>query len=143
MGLTHYWRRPARLSPDKFRAAVVDVRLLLSTAPVGVAGIDGTGAPILHDDQIAFNGRSPLACESFAIAAIESDRHGGGEVTSFCKTQRLPYDLFVKAVLIVLAHHLQPHFVVTSDEGSDGWASARAFVRETLGYGESFTLWAD
>ena len=143
MGLTHYWRRPARLSPVKFRAAVAEIRHLLSTVPVDIAGIDGTGVPILRDHQIAFNGRAPLACESFAIGAIESDRHGCGEVTSFCKTQRLPYDFFVKTVLIVLAHHLHPHFVVTSDQGPDGWVSARDFVRTVLGYGESFTLFED
>ena len=143
MGLTHYWRRPARLPPDMFRAAVADVRRLLSTAPVHVAGIDGTGAPVLCDDQIAFNGRAPLACESFVIAAIECDRHGSGEVTSYCKTEYLPYDFFVKAVLIVLAHHHHPHFVVSSDEGHGGWAKARAFVREMLGYCESFTLSPD
>lgn len=140
MGVTHHWRRPTELPADSFRAAVADVRRLLSAATVEIGGFDGTGSPILRDDRIVFNGLAPLACEPFEVATVEFDRHGRNEVCEFCKTGHLPYDLQVKATLIVLEHHLHPHFVVTSDQADEEWAAARDLVQSALGYGSAFCL---
>lgn len=140
MGLSHHWRRPTELTAGTFRAAAHDVCKLLASSPVELAGFDGTGSPIIGDDRIVINGRTPLACEPFEIALVEFDRRGNSEVRSFCKTEGLPYDLIVKAALIVFQHHLKPHFVVTSDQMNDDWASARDLVQSTLGFGESFCL---
>ena len=140
MGLTHYWRRPPRLPTAMFCAAVEDVRRILSTVAIKLAGRDGTGEPILLDSRISFNGRTPLACEAFEIASSEWDRLGNPEVTSFCKTGGLPYDLCVKAALIILNHHLHQHLSVASDQAIDGWHSARDIVQVTLGYVPTFAL---
>lgn len=140
MGLTHHWRRPTELPADSFRAAVADVRRLLAATTVELGGFDGTGSPILRDDRIVFNGREPLACEPFEIATVEFDRQGRNEAWAFCKTEHLPYDLYVKAALIVFQHHRHPHFVVTSDQADKDWSAARELVQSILGFGQSFSL---
>lgn len=97
-------------------------------------------SPIVREDRVVFNGRAPLACEPLEIAAVEFDRRGRPEVRSFCKTDLLPYDLCVKAVLIVFQHHLQSHLVVTSDQKGNDWSVAREVVQSVLGYGQAFCL---
>lgn len=140
MGVTHYWRRPTELPPETFRAAVIDVHRLFSVEHIEVAGFDGTGSPIVSEDRVILNGRAPLACEPLEITAIEFDPRGRSEVRSFCKTELLPYDLCVKAVLVVFQHHLHSHFVVTSDQQDTDWTAARELVQSALGYGQAFCL---
>lgn len=142
MGLTHFWRRPASLSPVAFAAAVADVRRVLAAAGVPLAGPDGEGEPVLRADVIALNGRSPADCEPFVFHSSEPEHRRGGDraVSSFCKTRGLPYDLAVKAALVVLAHHLGGALSVASDEPDDAWAVARALVAQVVGYGGDFRL---
>jgi len=140
MGLTHHWRRPTELPGEAFRAAAGDVRQLLAGDETELAGFDGTGDPILSGERIVFNGTRPRACEPFEMAVVEFDRRGRPEVSGFCKTGHLPYDLYVRAVLIVLAHHLPEDLEVTSDEAGEQWQPARDLVRERLGYGGDFSL---
>jgi hypothetical protein len=52
----------------------------------------------------------------------------------------LPYDLCVQAVLIVLDHHFETAFLVSSDGDSDAWDRARELCQRVLGYGKSFSL---
>jgi len=57
---------------------------------------------------------------------------GGG----FCKTARKPYDLMVKACLLVLLIHLGDRGVEISSDGDydeDNWGPATRFVIETFG----------
>jgi len=140
MGLTHHWQRPTDLPTAVFRAAVEDCRSLLNSGLVEVAGFDGTGAPILNDERIVFNGQAPVACEPFEIAVVEFDRRGRPECIGHCKTEHLPYDLYVKAALIVFAHHLTDSFRVSSDADDRDWDDARSFVQDQLGYGQAFHL---
>ncbi len=143
MGMTHYWQRPTELPKEAFRAAVDDCQTLLGSGRIEVAGFDGTGTPLLNDEQIVFNGQAPTACEPFEIAAVEFDRRGRPHIISHCKTEHLPYDLYVKASLIVFAHHLGDVFQVTSDANDAGWDEARSFTEGCLGYGSDFTLSKD
>jgi len=78
--------------------------------------------------------------EPFEVAATEFDRHGRREFFSHCKTLYLSYDLYVKAALIVLSHHLAPRFAVYSDASTSEWDQARCFVNDRLGYGMAFEL---
>lgn len=143
MGLTHHWRRPTELPSEPFHAAITDCRKVLVATELDLAGFDGTGNPVLNDHQIIFNGKQPDACEPFEFALIEFDRHGGREARSFCKTEHLPYDLFVKAVLIILHHHFAPLLLISSDDPEHQWTGAKQLVNSQCGYGESFSLSAD
>lgn len=138
MGQTHHWRRPTELPAEQFRNAVADCRKLLDSAKDKLGGFDGTGSPILRDDRIVFNGRTPQTCEPLEIAVVEFDRRGRPEFWSFCKTDHLPYALYVKAALIIFHHHLHPLFVVASEDKD--WSIAKTLVQATLGYGDSFAL---
>lgn len=140
MGLTHYWKRPIKLPANAFRAAAEDCRRLFREAGADLAGFEGSGDPTVNSERIVFNGRAPAACEPFEIAAVEFDRHGRSEVRSYCKTEHLPYDRFVRAALIVLQHHLQPAFRVSSDSKAEEWADARQLTQSVLGIGEGFVL---
>lgn len=140
VGLSHHWRRQTELPLDLFKKAVSDCRILLDNPSVELAGFDGVGTPVLEDDRIVFNGIAPRSCEPFEIAAVEFDRRGKQEFFSHCKTGHLPYDLYVKATLIVFSHHLQEAFHVSSDQDNQAWDNARVFVQDRLGYGDSFML---
>src|SRR4051812_32399048 len=106
MGLTHSWLRPTELPADAFAAAVKDIQLALKRANIPLAGFEGSGKPVFREDAVVFNGVQGAACEPFEIHQVEFDRRGRPEVFSFCKTQGLPYDLAVKAALIVFKSHL-------------------------------------
>jgi len=134
MGHTHYWQRPAVLPADRFGAAAADVRRLLPTLNVVLAGPLGEGPAVLEEDRIAFNGAGPEGCESFEICQIEAPLRQEQRILSFCKTQRRPYDLAVRAALIVLKHHLRPDLHVSSDADQKDWDKAEHVVRHALGY---------
>ena len=140
MGLTHSWLRPTELPATPFAAAVKDIRLVVSAAGVLLAGIEGRGEPILLDDTVVFNGAHGTGCESFEIHLVEFDRRGKAETFSFCKTQCLPYDVAVKAALIILKHHLGEMLRVFTDEPDNAWSEARQLVVRTVGFGEKFKL---
>lgn len=140
MGLTHSWRRPTELPAAAFEAAVADVRKVLEQAGMALGGFDGTGSPIFESNHIVFNGANGASCEPFEIRQIEFDRRGRCNATSFCKTQGLPYDLAVKAALIVLKTHLGPEFKVMSDEKAEQWEPACAMVLRSLSLKTKFEL---
>lgn len=140
MGITHYWTRPTELLKTKFDSAAVDFRKVVDRIPGQIAGFDGSGPPIINEERVVLNGISPQSCEPLELAVIEFDRRGREEVMSYCKTQELPYDLFVKAVLIIFEHHMRPDFKVSSDQHDSKWNKAREVVQEVLGYGYDFKL---
>lgn len=140
MGWTHYWERPTELQEQAFSRAVLDLQTLAGVCPNGVSGFDGTGEPVFEADHVVFNGQSPKACEPFEISRVEFDRRGRDTVFSYCKTERLPYDIMVQGALIVFRHHLGQSIRVTSDGDDAVWQPAREFVQNALGYGGEFRL---
>jgi len=116
MGRTHYWRRPTELPTDRFAAAAKDIHRVVRSAGVPLAGFEGTGEPVFTDNSVAFNGVGNARCEPFKVHDTEFDRHGRPETFSFCKTEGLPYDLAVKAALVILKEHLGDSIKVMSDE---------------------------
>ncbi len=140
MGLTHSWTRPTELPVDKFATAIRDVRRVLAHIDVPLAGFEGGGKPIFTDDAIVFNGVGGAGCEPFEIHQTEFDRRGRPAKFSFCKTEGLPYDLAVKAALIVLKARLGEVIRILSDEPDESWTCARQLVKQQVGCGSDFKL---
>jgi len=61
---------------------------------------------------------------------------------SFCKTSRKPYDLMVKAVLIVCKHYLKDDIDISSDGDGEDWIEAAKFVQSILGYVSEYVVCA-
>lgn len=140
MGYTNNWQRPTEFPAQAFAAAVRDCQALFPTIDVPLAGFDGTGDPVLEEGHVVFNGRRPTTCEPFEISRVEFDRRGRAVFWSFCKTEQLPYDICVKAALIIFAHHLGDAIRVGSDGSNDDWTEARRIVVERFGYGQDFEV---
>ena len=140
MGLTHYWERPAQLAPAAFNRAVDDCRRLLPHLPIPLAGGDGTGTPVCDSELLIFNGVGDASYETCAICRAEEDPGAGRRILSFCKTEHRPYDLAVRAVLIVFQHHLGSQFKVSSDDHASAWEAAQNICQQHLGYGADFRL---
>jgi hypothetical protein len=140
MGLTHSWLRPTELSAGGFAAAVRDIRRVLKTADIPLAGFEGRGQPVFLNDAIVFNGVAETACEPFEIHQIEFDRRGRAETFSFCKTQGHSYDVAVKVALIVFKNHLGRTIKIMSDEPDNAWSQARQLVHQVTGFGDDFKL---
>jgi len=76
-----------------------------------------------------------MACETFRLdrwhhpETWEPKERGG--YFSFCKTRRLPYDLLVCAVLILLKHHF-PKSEVSSDGDYSDWVPAREWYQSVF-----------
>ena len=138
MGHTNYWNRQSELPAKEFTAAVKDCRKVLKHIAVPLAGRNGTGRPIFHLDEIAFNGATPDEYETFSVpAAVHDDEPRSFQ---FCKTAHRPYDICVQAALIVLRHHLGEAIEISSDGDDASWEGARAACQERLGYGGDFRL---
>jgi hypothetical protein len=138
MGYTNHWQRPTELDATAFGKAVADLRRVLPDLGVTLAGFDGHGTPTLDDDHIVFNGKVPHLCEPFEIARVEFDPRGRDRFFSFCKTEHQPYDLVVKAALIILFRHLGESLAVGSDGSDADWEVAKTIVQKSLGYGGTF-----
>ena len=139
MGYTHYWCRPLTLPKASLNSAAADCARVLLQLGVPLAGADGTGQPRFGPAAIVFNGVGRDSCETFAILPKETTRHGD-MASSFCKTNRLPYDIAVQVALIICRHHLGDEFRVRSDGDDAAWEIARQFCQLHLGYGADFKL---
>lgn len=133
MGYTHYYRYASR--HPSFQAAwplmVADARRVIErvrSTGVFISGFDGR--PAASIDRIAFAGDddNELSGESFVITTKLDDLYDWehdeqGVVTVFCKTERLPYDVAVTAILL-RCHLIAPDaFAFDSDGGwTDDWA---------------------
>ncbi len=140
MGLTHYWKRPPVLPTAAFKSAVRDCRKVLTASGVALAGETGKGQPIINDLMLVFNGTEPRSGEPFRIEIFAAPRRSGSDVLSYCKTSYQPYDLCVKAVLVVFSHHFSDIFKVFSDGKDEVWQDARQLCQSCLGYGSDFKL---
>lgn len=138
MSVTHYWYRPTELPADLFAAAVADCRVCLAATAIPLGGFEGKGDPVFNDEHIVVNGVAGVDAEPFEIRRIEFDRRGRAEVFSYCKTEGLPYDICVRAALIILKNHLGDLIKVSSDKPD--WRDAIALVQQHMRYGATFSL---
>jgi hypothetical protein len=141
MGWTHYWQRDIDLPKDKFAQAAADCLRVTQFLSIPLGNYRGTSQPIFDDEEILFNGLGNTGCEGFEIYRYQLPKRPGQVRTlSYCKTEHMPYDICVQAVLIVMKHHLGNAIMVNSDSKDGDWDKARKACQECLGYSEDFWL---
>ncbi len=140
MGWTHYWERKSEVPAEAFEKAAKDCKVVLDKIDVTLAGPQSEGKPIFTSNAIMFNGIKGQGCEAFSIELMEQPRRLNQKVFSYCKTEKLPYDLCVKSTLVVLKHYLGDHIRVMSDGTKEDWSDAIQICMSYVGYGTEFML---
>jgi hypothetical protein len=140
MGYSHSWGflPDGSLFQAVFPHISADASLILRHLEfqgIRIAGPLGRGKPILTDSRIAFNGADPNAADTFHLSTEPAPCHrlqsesGRWFSWAFCKTNRLPYDLAVMAVLLRAHHHAPEQFALhATGEWDRDWQPARALV---------------
>jgi hypothetical protein len=135
MGYTHYWYRPAgHEDRDAFRRLGTDAKKIIEVADslgIEVRGWDSTGRPDFSELHFSLNG----GCETFSwpSSAGEGNSLSGGKSFDFCKTQLLPYDAVVTAILIRAKHVYGDALEVSSDGSWEDWAEGARLYEATFG----------
>ena len=140
MGWTHYWEREIELPKGVFSKVVDDCKALLDKIELGISGSGGYGDAEFDSNGIVFNGADGMVCEDFTFVRIQVPRRNRERALGYCKTEHLPYDLYVQMVLIILKHHLGDMMKVASDGSEKDWQKAKDVCQEHLGYGSDFEL---
>lgn len=140
MGWTHYWQREITLPADRFMKVLEDFRIILTKTDIKLAGADDLGEPVLSGTAILFNGIAGQNCEPFVINSFEPSRRSPARTFSCCKTEKLPYDICVQLILIILKQHFGDGIVVSSDGSEDDWKQAKELCQRILKYGIEFKL---
>jgi hypothetical protein len=94
-GYTHYWEHRT-FTPEEWTRVTAGARAVIARAEqrgIALAGLDGSGLPSVNDLNVVLNGAGHGGCEAFQLT-----RAGG---RGFCKTERLPYDAVVVAILCI------------------------------------------
>jgi len=125
-GYTHYftWRQP----PDEARlkACIKDLARVSAAANDLLAGLEGTGAPVVESLRIQFNGREPEDSEPFVFP--------GNPGFNFCKTLAKPYDAVVTACLLVARDHFPPGMLEISSDGDwQDWIEGARLYQKVFG----------
>jgi hypothetical protein len=123
MGYTHYWEHRA-FTPDDWSCVTAGAREVITRAEqrgIALAGPDGSGRPSVNDLNVALNGACQGGCEPFQLT-----RAGG---RGFCKTERLPYDAVVLAILCVAE---KTGALAWSSDGTDADLEAGRLMAEGI-----------
>ena len=117
MGYTHYWTSRGFTGKEWSQLTSATAAIIERAKKSGIEIVDpmSEGPAHIRDLQIAFNGPRQAACEPFIL--------GRTAARGFCKTQRLPYDDVVVAVLI--AAEATGALTWTSDGKDDDHAAGR------------------
>lgn len=144
MGYTNHCYRVLEFDREKYRAAVEDLKKVLPETGVDLADIDGSGRPIINENDVRFNGRAPQDCESFSMPRVYADwvRPRRLPGLTFSKTHRLPYDLAVKVSLLVFKRHFGDEVEIGSDDRDLlwGWRAAIELTHRVLDYPKSWRV---
>jgi len=127
-GYSHYFNWNAPPDEARLRACIADMERIVAAAGRLVAGLDGSGAPIVEPLKIEFNGRGESAHETFLFPG-----KGG---FNFCKTQYKPYDAVVTACLIAARDYFPPSTLTIASDGKwdeGDWADGARLYAKALG----------
>lgn len=105
MGYTNYYHARHQEN-NKFPAKFVeDVKTIVTNSPCQIIGWDNDeleSKPEITEERIALNGAGENGHESFVMTPDGLNMFGEPDDNGrFCKTNRKPYDLIVKAILIL------------------------------------------
>ncbi len=127
MGYTHYWvyKDP---SPEAMQKVITNVRAIVLDQQAILAGIEGSGKPLMNDEGIFFNG---IDAEAHETMCIDREPENGFH---FCKTAEKPYDVAVTACLIVLQHFLKDAVEVSSDGEAKDWVAGLNLAESVTGH---------
>jgi len=154
MGYTMYWRQPVgELDKGAWKRFSWQAKVLCNDFGIEtghkIMGSGGEGAPVFSDEQIIFNGEGADGLEDFILQRVIVDSpkryrdYPDGRHFDFCKTCHLPYDLVVKAVLMLYKAYFGDVVKVTTDDGGKGyvreWDGAKVFLGRRLGAEVSLT----
>lgn len=118
MGFTHYFPQNRPCPPEAWAKICAAFREAVKIARIPIlAGYDSFAddPAIIDDEQIFFNGIGDAGCETMAL-----DRDAGREFNA-CKTERLPYDLLVTALLTLADKYAPGVWNIGSDGKGDDW----------------------
>ena len=144
MGYTNHCYRVLVFDRKEYRAAVTDLRRILPETGVDLAGSDGTGKPVVSNNDVRFNGRHPQHCETFSMPRVFDGRARPRRLPgfTFSKTHRLPYDLAVKVALLVFKRRFADEVEIGSDDEDllAGWSGAIELAHRVLGYAKEWRV---
>ena len=139
MGYTIYWKTPEGFNTGLERCAsgirqlldfdtqdLASKPLRMATGPL-LAGATGTGRPLFNGVHVELNGIGEDSNETFCLGLED----GFG----FCKTANKPYDVFVKASLIIaqLGLDQKNDLKVSCDGTKMDWVEAMLLVNRVIG----------
>jgi hypothetical protein len=95
MGYTNYWTVANELTLEQKQSMRDFANKVIDNAGIVLGDYQGINQPIINTDEISFNGDDTqnLSHETFCLELTRAE-------WSFCKTNRKPYDIAVKACLI-------------------------------------------
>jgi hypothetical protein len=130
MGYTHYF--PGLTATT---GVIDDARKIIDNTSVTVCGPKGQGLPILDEAEgIRLNGfrAAGEACETFHLRGTKEPHYP--DMWTFCKTEQLPYDEVVTAILIAAAVRSAASLEVRlrSDGRWDSWAAGVALFERAV-----------
>jgi hypothetical protein len=159
MKYTHYWylKLPTTRTTTRAHALYValmrDARALAHTAEVErgifIAGLNGRELPQWKDGYFLFNGKRSESCDTFCWLQVPVSVKVGGNTdfnddtltfSASCKTNRLPYDALVTAVLLRACDYYGDELSVVSDGTWDEWEHGRELYHAHFGYAPSSPL---
>ena len=105
-----------------------------------MASVNGSGAPTVTQNYLAFNGRAPQSVEPFELFRTREAWAGrigdtsGRKWRGSCKTEHQPYNLTVMAVLLMVSEIAPGALTIMSDSNVVGpeWQKAREVLKEIM-----------
>lgn len=134
MGYTHYVKNKRQTTDQEWKEICEDFQHLLTTnkligGPVIQCEYDDPQPPYISDTLIQFNGSNDLGHETMILVRQPNQSY-------FCKTNRKPYDIYVKALLIFAYNAAPDAFVITSDGTIEEWEKAQEWVNSVMPFNE-------
>lgn len=133
MGYTHHYTQKKRFTQKKWHALMEFVERLSHYKPT-ICGPDGTGHPVINENDIMFNGDAGVgeAYETFHVSREPVAPHLPEDLRNehmlkkyngfrFCKTNRMSYDTSVVACLVFIHNMDKSIMKITSCGKVSDW----------------------
>lgn len=141
MGYTHYWYQNGDVAPEVWGKITEGVEKIIAAHPeISIRREYNSISPaLINSSNIVFNGVGDLGHETFWLNREQEpapDWQKSAKTLgtfSFCKTAHKPYDLLVCAALLIVKHHADDVFTLSSDgDWGHDWEPASKLVGDEL-----------